>query len=119
MYARNNDNYQVSYSIVVYIDPIPLPGNSAGFLSSHAYHNATRYNTYVQLENNSFGYETPPQFSFRPQPIDMMPARATIELCVDPNNLTNQLTTILRESFDIEPKGQGCVYQKLYPDYYD
>jgi hypothetical protein len=34
----------------------------------------------------------------------MMPARATVELCVDPNNLTNQLATILCESFDIEPK---------------
>jgi hypothetical protein len=38
---------------------------------------------------------------------------------VDPNNLTNQLTTILLESFSIEPKGQGRVYQKLYPNYYD
>jgi hypothetical protein len=38
---------------------------------------------------------------------------------VDPNNLTNQLTTILLESFGIEPKGQGCVYQKLYPNYFD
>jgi hypothetical protein len=37
----------------------------------------------------------------------------------DPNNLTNQLATILRESFGIEPKSQGCVYQKSYPDYYD
>jgi hypothetical protein len=35
----------------------------------------------------------------------MMPARATTELCVDPNNLSNQLATILRESFGIEPKG--------------
>jgi hypothetical protein len=49
----------------------------------------------------------------------MTPARATIEPCEDPNNLTNQLVTILRESFGIEPKGQGCVYQKLYPNYYD
>jgi hypothetical protein len=61
----------------------------------------------------------PPQFSFRPQSIDMMPARATDEPCADPNNITNQLATILRESFSIEPKGRGCVYQKLYPDYYD
>jgi hypothetical protein len=29
------------------------------------------------------------------------------------------LATILRESFDIEPKGRGRFYQKLYPDYYD
>jgi hypothetical protein len=33
--------------------------------------------------------------------------------------LTNQLTTILRESFNIEPKGQGCIYQKPYLNYYD
>jgi hypothetical protein len=38
---------------------------------------------------------------------------------VDPNNLTNKLATILCESFGIEPKGQGCVYQKPYLDYYD
>jgi hypothetical protein len=48
----------------------------------------------------------------------MTPARATVEPCADPNNLTNQLTTILRESFGIEHK-RGHVYQKLYPDYYD
>jgi hypothetical protein len=38
----------------------------------------------------------PPQFPFRPQPIDMTPPRATAEPRVDPNNLTNQLATILR-----------------------
>jgi hypothetical protein len=66
------------------------------------------FNAYDQLEADSFGYETPLQFSFRPQPID-----------IEPNNLMNQLATILCESFDIEPKGQGCVYQNPYPDYYD
>jgi hypothetical protein len=49
----------------------------------------------------------------------MTPGRAIAELGADPNNLTNQLTTILRESFDIEPKGRGHIYQKPYPDYYD
>jgi hypothetical protein len=34
-----------------------------------------------------------------------MPARATTEPGAGPNNLTNQLSTILRESFRIEPKG--------------
>jgi hypothetical protein len=29
------------------------------------------------------------------------------------------LATILRESFSIEPKGRGHIYQKSYPDYYD
>jgi hypothetical protein len=48
----------------------------------------------------------------------MMPAQATVKPCANPNNLTNQLATILRESI-IEPKGRGCVYQKTYPDYYD
>jgi hypothetical protein len=49
----------------------------------------------------------------------MMPSQATAEPGVDPNNLTNQLATILRESFGIEPKGRGRVYQKAYPDYSD
>jgi hypothetical protein len=49
----------------------------------------------------------------------MMLARATTKPEVDPNNLTNQLVTILRESFNIELKGRGHVYQKPYPDYYD
>jgi hypothetical protein len=49
----------------------------------------------------------------------MTPSRATTEPCVDPNNLINQLATILRESFGIEPKGRGCIYQKPYLDYYD
>jgi hypothetical protein len=44
---------------------------------------------------------------------------ATAKADVDPNNLTNQLATILRESFGIEPKGRWRVYQKSYPDYYD
>jgi hypothetical protein len=46
-----------------------------------------------------------------------MPAQATAEPGVDPNNLTNQLATILRELFIIEPKGRGRIYQKPYPDY--
>jgi hypothetical protein len=39
------------------------------------------------------------------------------ESCVDPNNLTNQLATILRV-FWYRTQGSGCVYQKPYPDYY-
>jgi hypothetical protein len=49
----------------------------------------------------------------------MTSPQAIAEPSADPNNLTNQLTTILLESFGIEPKGRGRVYQKLYPDYYD
>jgi hypothetical protein len=78
-----------------------------------------RYKTYGLPENDDFGYETPPQFPFRPQPIGMTLARATVESCADPNNFTNQLATMLKESFGIELKGQGRVYQKPYPDYYD
>jgi hypothetical protein len=37
----------------------------------------------------------------------------------DSNILTNQMATILHESFGIEPKGGGCVYQKPYLYYYD
>jgi hypothetical protein len=111
-YANPNGNYQAPYSTVAYTDPIPLLGSSTGFLPNHAYHNAMRYNAYCQPENDSFGYETPPQFPFGPQPVDMMPAGATTNPCEDPNNLTNQLATILRESFGIEPKDRGRVYQK-------
>jgi hypothetical protein len=49
----------------------------------------------------------------------MTPDRATVKTDVDPNNLTNQLATILHECFVIEPKGRGRVYQKPYPDYYN
>jgi hypothetical protein len=49
----------------------------------------------------------------------MMPTRSTVEPGVDPNNLTNQLVTILHESFSIEAKGREHVNQKPYPDYYD
>jgi hypothetical protein len=97
--------------------PIPLLGTSLGFLPNHANQNTPYFNTYGQPKAHDFGYETSQQFSFRPQSVDMMPARATAEPNPDPNNLTNQLAIILRESFDIEPKGRGRVYQKLYPDY--
>jgi hypothetical protein len=117
-YANTSGNYQVSYSIVSYTDPIPSPSSSLGFFPNHAYHNAMWFNAYGQLEADNFGYETPPQFPFRSQPIDMTPTRATAEPCTDPNNLTNQLATILQESFNIEPKGHWRVYQKSYPDYY-
>jgi hypothetical protein len=49
----------------------------------------------------------------------MMSPRATTKPGADPNNLTNQLATILRESFGIEPKCRGRVYRKPYPNYYD
>jgi hypothetical protein len=118
-YSNTNGNYQASYSTIAYTDPIPLSDSLAGFLSNQAYYNVTQYNAYVQSENDGFSYETLAKFPFRPTPIDMTPTRATVEPCVTPNSLTNQLATILRESFGIEPKGRGRVYQKPYPDYYN
>jgi hypothetical protein len=112
-------NYQAPYTTVAYTDPITLPGSSLGFLPNHAYQNVSWFNAYGQPKADGFGYETPPQFSFRPQPIDMTSARAMADPDVDPNNLINQLTTILLESFGIEPKGRGRIYQKPYPDYYN
>jgi hypothetical protein len=104
-YPNPDGNYQVPYTTIAYIDPIPLPGNSLGFLPNHAYQNVSCFNAYGQSEAAGFGYETPSQFPSKPQPINMTPARATVEPSTDPNNLTNQLATILRESFSIEPKG--------------
>jgi hypothetical protein len=104
-YANPNGNYQAPYTIVTYTDPIPLLGSSTGFLLNSAYHNAMRHNTLGQPKFGGFDYKTPSQLPFRPQPIDMTPARATVEPDADSNNLTNQLATVLRESFSIEPKG--------------
>jgi hypothetical protein len=96
-----------------------LLGSSLGFLPNHGYQTLPRFNAYGQPKASGFGYETTPQFHFRPQPVDMTPARAIVEPGVDPNSLANQLATILQDSFGIEPKGQGHVYQKPYPNYYD
>jgi hypothetical protein len=90
---------------MAYTVPIPLPGSSLGFLPNHVYQNPPFFNAYGQLKADDFGYETPPQFPFRSQLIDLTFARATAEPGTDPNNLTNQMVTILRESFGIEPKG--------------
>jgi hypothetical protein len=118
-YPNPSNNFRASYMTVAYTDPIPLPGSLLGFLPNHAYQTPPRFNAYSQPEASYFGCETPQQFPFRPQPIDMMPIRTTAEPGVDLNNLTNQLAAILRESFSIEPKGQGRLYQKSYPNYYD
>jgi hypothetical protein len=118
-YPKTSSNFQSSYTTISYTDPIPLPSSLLGFLPNHAYQTPPRFNAYGQQETGGFGDETPPQFPYRPQPIDMRPARATAEPDVDPINLTKQLAIIMCESFGIEPKGRGCVHQKLYPDYYD
>jgi hypothetical protein len=117
--AQASGNYQATYTIVAYTDPIPIPDSLLCFLPNHAYQNLLCFNVYGQPETDGFGYETLPQFPFSPQSIDVMLARSTVEPNMDPNNLTNQLTTILRESFGIEPKVLGCVYQKPYLDYYN
>jgi hypothetical protein len=90
---------------MAYTDSIPLPDSSLGLLPNHAYQTPPCFNVYGQPEASGFGYETPPQFPFRPLPIDTASARATTEPGVDPNNLTNQLAAILQESFDIKSKG--------------
>jgi hypothetical protein len=118
-YPNPSSNFQASYTTVAYTDLISLPGRSLGFLPNHAYQTPPRFNAYDQPKADGFGYKTLPQFPFKAQPVDMTPGRATTESDADPNNLTNQLATILRESFDTEPTGRGRVYQKVYPDYYD
>jgi hypothetical protein len=109
VYPNPSGNFQAPYTTIACTDHISLSGSSLGFLPNHAYQTPPRFNAYGQPKADGFSYETPPQFSFRPQPVDMPPARATAEPGVDPNNLTNQLATILLESFSIEPKGRGCV----------
>jgi hypothetical protein len=47
------------------------------------------FNAYGQLEAGGFGYETPPQFPFGPQLIDMTPTQVMTEPDTDHNNLTN------------------------------
>jgi hypothetical protein len=104
-YPKPSGNFQAPYTTVAYTDPIPLPDSLLCFLPRHAYQTPPRFNAYDQPIAGGFGYETPRQFPLRPQPIEMKLTRATAELGADPNNLINQLITILRESFDIEPKG--------------
>jgi hypothetical protein len=115
-YPNPSGNFQASYTTIAYTNPIPLPGSLLGLLTNHAYQTLPHFNAYGQTEAGGFGYETPPQFLFRPRPVNMMPAWATAEPVMDPNNLTNQLATILRESFGIEPKGLVHVCRKLYPN---
>jgi hypothetical protein len=105
-YMHTSSTYQAPYTTVSYTDPIPLPGSLLGLLPNHAYQNTSRFNAYGQLEAGSFSYEVPPQFPFRPQLIDITPPRATAEAGTNSNNLTNQLATILCESFDIKSKGR-------------
>jgi hypothetical protein len=117
-YPNPSGNFHALYTTISYTDPIPLPVSSLDFLPNHAYQTPPCFSTYGQPETSGFGYETP-QFCFKPQPVDMTPPQATAKPGVDRNNLTNQLATILRESFGIEPKGRGRVYQKSYLNYYD
>jgi hypothetical protein len=108
-YTNTNGNYKAMYATVAYTDPIPLPDSSAGRWLNYANNNMTRYATYSPPDHGGYGYETPPQFPFRLQPIDMTPAWALAKPCADPNNLTTQLANILRESFGIEHKGKVRV----------
>jgi hypothetical protein len=87
MYLRASSSYQAPYSTIAYTNLIPLPGSSLGFLLDHAYQNASCFNAYSQPKVGGFGYETPPQFPFRPQPIDVMLAGTTTEPSADLNNM--------------------------------
>jgi hypothetical protein len=90
-YVNSSDNYQTPYTTVAYTDPIALLGGSTGRWANYTNKNTMWYPI----------YETPPQFPFRPQPVEITLARVTAEPYVDPNNCTTQLATILRESFGI------------------
>jgi hypothetical protein len=114
-YAHASGNYQASYSTVAYTDHIPLPCCSLGLLPNHTDQNALCFNAYGQPKADVFGYETPPQFPCRAQPIDMTAARATVGPSADPNNLTNQLSTILCESFSIEPRAEDACTKNHTP----
>jgi hypothetical protein len=70
------------------------------------------YTTYDPPDHGGYGYETPSQFLFRPQPIEMTHARVTPEPYVDPKNLMTQLTTILRVFWNIT-QGQGSISKTL------
>jgi hypothetical protein len=45
-YPNPNENYHAPYTNVAYIDPIPLPGSSLGFLPNNTYQNAPHFRTY-------------------------------------------------------------------------
>jgi hypothetical protein len=70
-YPNPSNNFQAPYTTVAYNDHIPLPDSLLGFLPNHAYQTPPRFNAYDQLKAGGFDYETPPQFLFRPQPVDM------------------------------------------------
>jgi hypothetical protein len=81
-YVNTNDNYQALYTTVAYTDPTPLPGDLAEPWSNYTNHttnNMMWFPTYGPRDHDSHGYETPPQFPFRPQPVEMTPARAMTE----------------------------------------
>jgi hypothetical protein len=117
-YVDTNDNYKAPYT-TIYTDPVPLPGGLVGRWPNYTNNDTMRYATYGPLDHGGYGYKTPPQIPFRPQLVEMTPTQATAEPCVESNNLATQFATIFRESFGMEPKGKGHVYQKPYPDYYD
>jgi hypothetical protein len=72
-YTNPSSNFQASYTTVAYTDPIPLPGSSLDFLPNHAYQTPPCFNAYDQSKVGGLGYETLPQFPFRPHLVDMTP----------------------------------------------
>jgi hypothetical protein len=59
-YPNPSSNFQAPYTTVAYIDPIPLPGSSLGFLPNHAYQTPPHFIAYGQPEADDLAYETPP-----------------------------------------------------------
>jgi hypothetical protein len=86
-YPNPRSNFQAPYTTVAYTDPIPLLGSSLGFLPNHTYQTLPRFNAYGQPKAGGLGYETLPQFPFRPHLVDMVPGRATTEPDTDPQQL--------------------------------
>jgi hypothetical protein len=72
LYTSGGNNRVYTHAIGNYQAPYTTIG-SLSFLTNHAYQNTLQFNGYGQPKADNFGYETPPQFPFRPQLIDMMP----------------------------------------------
>jgi hypothetical protein len=65
-YPNPSSNFQAPYTTIAHTEPVPLPSSSLGFLPNHAYQTLPRFSAYGQPKADGFGFETPPQFPFRP-----------------------------------------------------
>uniref|UniRef100_J3NCY2 Retrotransposon gag domain-containing protein n=1 Tax=Oryza brachyantha TaxID=4533 RepID=J3NCY2_ORYBR len=111
------------YRTVAYsIPPIPpqglgitygtLPNNNNSVLQH------TRYTPPNQMPQ--YPYDTPSPNVFAPQPqIDVTHNRLMAEPPMEPEILKDQLFSIFRDTFGVEPKSRARAYRKPYPDFYD